>query len=182
MYADSGNVIEMSAVHTVSADSGIPSQSSQSYVSEKGECQLQVLFSDWPIDVQASAELSPPCDGCRNCYTLEVSEVKPKPEKSVWWWPADNRKASPPAKPDPRLQINNPECGETYRKEISSPQFNIATVPKQDSECQAAALEVTVSPPTSKSQLLTERLSSLHSESLLVSSIHLEPKTENHAI
>ncbi|KAF6039841.1 UFSP1 [Bugula neritina] len=84
-----------------------------------------------------------------------------------------------PAKPDPRLQINNPKCGETYRKEVSSPQFNIATVPKQNSECQAAALEVTVSPPTSKSQLLTERLSSLHSESLLVSSIHLEPKTEN---
>ncbi|KAF6030865.1 hypothetical protein EB796_010828 [Bugula neritina] len=121
-------------------------------------CYLKkVLFSDWPIDVQASAELSPPCDGCRNCYTPKVSEVKPKPEKS----------------------INNPECGETYKKEISSPQFNIATVPKQDSECQAAALEVTVSPPTSKSQLLTERLNSLHSESLLVSSIHLEPKTEN---
>ncbi|KAF6030854.1 hypothetical protein EB796_010841 [Bugula neritina] len=143
-------------------------------------CYLKkVLFSDWPIDVQASAELSPPCDGCRNCYTPKETEVKPKAEKSVWWWPTDNRKASPPTKPDPRLQINNPECGETYRKEISSPQFNIATVPKQDSECQAAALEVTVSPPTSKSQLLTERLSSLHSESLLVSSIHLEPKTEN---
>jgi len=44
---------------------------------------LQVLFSDWPIDVQASAELSPPCDGCRNCYTPEETEVKPKPEKSV---------------------------------------------------------------------------------------------------
>jgi len=42
MYADSGNVIETSTVHTVSADSGIPSQSSQSYISEKGECQLQV--------------------------------------------------------------------------------------------------------------------------------------------
>ncbi|KAF6030872.1 hypothetical protein EB796_010835 [Bugula neritina] len=125
-------------------------------------CYLKkVLFSDWPIDVQASAELSPPCDGCRNCYTPEETEDKPKPEKSVW------------------LQINNTECGETYKKEISSPQLNIATVPKQDSECQAAALEVTVSPPTSKSQLLTERLSSLHSESLLVSSIHLEPKTEN---
>ncbi|KAF6039842.1 hypothetical protein EB796_001839 [Bugula neritina] len=39
MYADSGNVIETSTVHTVSADSGIPSQSSQSYVSEKGVVQ-----------------------------------------------------------------------------------------------------------------------------------------------